>query len=116
MKTFKEFINEGSEKYEIKDGKFGSKKTKILKLKEIKDSIFKDFTNTSKEVYKMNKSYESQGSSWTIFIDKQTNSIWGVSGDYWFGKAPSYLNNKYGGNIKAAEEVYKLFLKDIGEY
>jgi hypothetical protein len=104
--SFIEFLNE-----ELNDAKFGSKKTKTLKI-EVTDEILKDFSNTRKEIYKSNKTYKSQGLSWTIFIEKQTGDVWGVSGDYWFGHAPSYMNNKYGGNIKAAEEVYSEFMKE----
>lgn len=106
---FRDFLNESI----IKDTIVGKKKTKVLKI-EITDEILKDFENTSGNTYKHKKEYKSQGYAWTLFFNKNIGKLWGVSGDFWFGSAPNYLNDKYGGNIKAAEEVFSNFIKDYG--
>jgi hypothetical protein len=38
------------------------------------------------------------------------HKIYGVSGDYTFGNAPTYYQQKLRGNKKAAKEVFDIFV------
>ena len=113
-----ESINEGTG-YEYKDDSGAGKPTKVLKLdneawEKVKDLFDDKGRPKSDEI----KRIPSDNSIWDLYAQSYDNAggktihkIYGVSGDYSFGNAPTYYQQKLSGNKKAAVRVFDYFIK-----
>jgi hypothetical protein len=121
--TFESFLNEASieineaTSYELKDDSGQGKATMILRLEpEAWEKVKNLFDNDGRPVSDEIKKIPSQNSTWSLYAQEYTkggkamHKIYGVSGDYTFGNAPTYYQQKLSGNKKAAKEVLTLFV------
>ncbi len=57
----------------------------------------------------------SNGWIWDLYVQSynsgKSHRIYGVSGDYTFGLAPTYYRGAYAGNIRSAKEVFDKFIE-----
>ena len=116
IKLFEQFINE-SEGYEYKDDSGGGKATKVLKLEPDTWEKVKDlFDDKGRPKSDDIKRIPSDNSVWDLYAQsyesggKTIHKIYGVSGDYTFGNAPTYYQQKLRGNKKAAVRVFDYFI------
>ena len=121
--TFESFLNEASSEineaasYELKDDSGQGKATMVLVLEpeswgKVKNLFDSDGRPVSDEIKKM----PAQNTAWSLYAQEYTkggttmHKIYGVSGDYTFGNAPTYFQQKLRGNKKAAKEVLTSFV------
>lgn len=116
IKLFEQFINE-SKGYEYKDDSGGGKSTKVLKLEPVAWEKVKDlFDDKGRPKSDDIKWIPSDNSVWDLYAQsyevgsKTIHKIYGVSGDYTFGNAPTYYQQKLRGNKKAAVRVFDYFI------
>lgn len=119
IKTFSAFINENlSNSYIYKEDSGSGKPTMILKVSskiypKIKDLFDESGRPKSKEI----KDIPFDGYKWDLYSQKYTfdgdiiYKIYGVSGDYTFGNAPTFYQQKLRGNKKAAKFIFNWFIK-----
>ena len=120
IKLFEQFVNEDvneSAGYVLKDDSGQGKPTMVLKLEpEAWEKIKHLFDKEGRPVDAAIKRMPAQGSVWDLYAseytqgDKVMHKIYGVSGDYTFGNAPTFYQQKYRGNKKAAKEVFNTFI------
>lgn len=95
----------------------GGKPTMILKLgpqswEKVKD-LFDDQGRPGKDVSKIRVGPYV----WSLYVKKYIedgkiiHQIYGVAGDFTFGNAPTFYQQKYRGNIKVAKVVFDWFIK-----
>lgn len=130
IKTFESFINESkinhpenesivneSSDYVLKDDSGQGKPTWVLKLgpdawKKVEHLFDKQGRPESEEIKKI----EAGGARWDLYASDYTqdgkvmHKIYGASGDYTFGNAPTFYQQKYRGNKKAAKEAFDIFI------
>jgi hypothetical protein len=114
--TFEIFLNESSTGFELKDDSGQGKATIVLKLDptawEKVKHLFDDAGRPNHEDVKRIPS----GLIWDLYAQAYTqggktiHKIYGVSGDYTFGNAPTYYQQKLRGNKKAARMVFDYFV------
>jgi len=121
IKSYEEFITESlneSVGYEYKDDNGGGKATKVLKLQPDAWEKVKDlFDDKGRPKNDEIKRIPSDNSIWDLYAQSYDNAggktiykIYGVSGDYTFGNAPTYYQQKLRGNKKAAVRVFDYFI------
>jgi len=121
--TFESFLNEKEETvneaagYELKDDSGQGKATIVLKLdSDAWEKVKNLFDDAGRPISNEIKGIKSQGYSWDLYSQsyvqggKTMHKIYGVSGDYTFGNAPTYYQQKLRGNKKAAKEVFDIFV------
>lgn len=122
IKIFEEFVNESrvneANDFELKDDSGGGKPTTVLKLKPSAwEKVKHLFDDNGRPKHEDVKRIPSQNSIWDLYAQSyqsggQTiHKIYGVSGDYTFGNAPTYYQQKLRGNKKAANMVFDYFIK-----
>lgn len=118
QETFKKNVNESTD-YELKDDSGQGKPTVVLILQQSSwDKVKHLFDDKGGPISGEIKKIPSQNVTWTLHAQpfklrsktEQSYKIYGVSGDYTFGNAPTYYNEKYRGNKKAAKEVFDIFI------
>jgi hypothetical protein len=103
--------------YTYKEDSGTGKPTWVLKLgpeswEKVKH-LFDKNGRPSKELTRI----PGSGGIWDLYAqsyeagNKEIHKIYGVSGDWTFGNAPTYYQQKHRGNKKAAKEVYDWFIK-----
>lgn len=109
---------------ELKDTTIGSRKTTILRLdQDTFDSISDDLKHVTsgrnKELWKYPNTYNAGGSNWTIYVIKwdfkDEYDVFGASGDYTVGQAPSYYRTSLIKGPRIARDVFEQFLSDVEE-
>ena len=119
--SFDEFVNEStvneSAGYTLKDDSGQGKPTMVLKLEpsawEKVKHLFDDAGRPNSEDVKR---IPSQNSIWDLHAQSYQqggvtiHKIYGVSGDYTFGNAPTFYQQKLRGNKKAAKMVFDYFI------
>lgn len=114
---FEEFINKNQD-YSFKDDSGDGKPTMVLKIgpdswKKIKNLFDDKGRPQSDEI----KRIPYQGYIWDLYAQsyisggKEYHKIYGVSGDYTFGNAPTYYQQKHRGNKKAAKKILSDFIE-----
>ena len=113
----KKVLNE-SAGYTFKDDSGQGKSTMVLKLEpEAWEKVKHMFDTSGRPINDKITKIPSQNFSWTLHAQEYTqgektmHKIYGVSGDYTFGNAPTYYQQKLRGNKKAAKEVLTMFIK-----
>lgn len=136
LQTFEEFVNESAETglsyvyeptnnehisesvgYILKDDPGQGRPTMVLKLEpsaweKVKHLFGNEGRPDSDEI----KRIPAAGAVWTLYASeyvqdgKVMHKIYGASGDYTFGNAPSFYQQKYRGNKKAAKAVFNIFI------
>jgi hypothetical protein len=120
LHTFESFLNESlteSVGYSLKDDSGQGRPTMVLKLDPEAWELVKNlFDTTGRPVSDEIMKIPSQNTVWTLHAQeypqggKVMHRIYGVSGDYTFGNAPTYYQQKLRGNKNAAKEVLTLFV------
>lgn len=119
--TFEEFVNESqineANDFELKDDSGGGKPTIVLKLKPSAwEKVKHLFDDAGRPINDEIRRISSQNYIWDLHAQSyqsggQTiHKIYGVSGDWTFGNAPTYYQQKLRGNKKAAKEVFNIFV------
>jgi len=116
VKLFEAFVNEATE-YTYKEDSGGGKPTWVLKLgpeswQKVKHLFDKEGRPTqeltripaAKSVWNLHARSYTSG-------DQEMHKVYGVSGDWTFGNAPTFYKQKHRGNKKAAKEVFDWFIK-----
>ena len=103
--------------YTYKEDSGGGRSTFVLKLGpsawERVKHLFDKEGRPTKELTRIpgaNSVWNLHAQSYTIG-GKEMHKIYGVGGDYTFGNAPTFYQQKHRGNKKAAKEVYDRFIK-----
>jgi len=121
--TFKEFINENinesANDYTYKEDSGGGKPTYILTLGAESWSKVKDlFDDAGRPINQDIMNYrDANGYKWELHVQTYTTSsgskyrIYGVCGDFTFGIAPAFYQQKNRGNKKAAKLIFDEFIK-----
>lgn len=129
MKYVKLFEEKIPKSYISKDQEFSYKETTlatstkptwILKVgpsiwKEV-EHLFADKSNDLK--YRTKKTSVSSSTVWNLYDQKyksdgkEMRKIYGVSGSYTFGGAPTFYSKTYAGNKIAAKDVYDQFIDE----
>lgn len=111
---FSELINES---FAFKEDKGAGKPTYVLILDEMSyDRISHLFNKFGKPLNQNELTFSSEGSLWVLNIQKfkskqkDAYKVYGVSGDYTFGNAPTQYQQKFSGNKKAAKEIFSQFI------
>jgi hypothetical protein len=118
--TFEEFANESlneSTDFTIKDDSGQGKPTVVLtlgpdswdKVKHLFDDAGRPISDEIKRISSQNYIWDLHSQSYTA-NGKPMHKIYGVSGDWTFGNAPTYYQQKHRGNKKAAKEVLNIFV------
>ena len=122
VKLFEQFINEANADYEYKEDSGHGKPTMILRLgpaawKKV-SHLFDDAGRPKDTLKKIpyNKTVWNLHASGpynrtTADGTEEAHKIYGVSGDFTFGNAPTFYQQKYRGNKKAAKYIYDWFIK-----
>ena len=117
IKLFEQFTNSLYESYEYKDDSGGGKATKVLKLEPSSWEKVKDlFDEEGRPIHDDIKNIPSDKAIWDLYSQeysiggKTIHKIYGVSGDYTFGNAPTYYQQKLRGNKKSATKVFDYFI------
>ena len=95
------------------------KPTMILKLKpDAWEKVKHLFDKNGKPISDDVKNIKSSYGVWNLHAQSTINGsgevihkIYGVSGDYTFGNAPTYYNQKLRGNIRAAKPIFDQFIE-----
>jgi len=122
LKTFESFINEAqlneAADYELKDDSGQGRPTVVLKLEPSAwDKVKHLFDDAGRPNHPDVKRIPAQGSVWDLYASNYTqdgkvmHKIYGASGDYTFGNAPTFYQQKYRGNKKAAKEILTSFVE-----
>lgn len=92
----------------------GGRSTMVLKLKpdaweKVKHLFDEDGRPKSNEI----KRIPSSGSVWDLYASNIGGlyKIYGVSGDWTFGNAPTFYQQRYRGNIRAAKQIFDQFIE-----
>lgn len=114
--TFESFINESSD-YILKDDSGQGRATIVLKLEPTAwEKVKHLFDDAGRPNHDDVKKIHAQGSTWDLYASPYQqggvtiHKIYGVSGDYTFGNAPTFYQQKYRGNKKAAKTVFDIFV------
>jgi hypothetical protein len=119
--SFEGFINENlneSVDFEFKDDSGQGRPTMVLKMGSCSWSKIKHlFDDAGRPVSDEVKKIPSQNTAWDLYAQlyssasgKPMYKIYGVAGDWTFGNAPTYYQQKHRGNKKAAKEVLTNFV------
>ena len=119
--SFDEFVNESmvneSAGYTLKDDSGQGRPTVVLKLEPTAWAKVKHlFDDAGRPNHEDVKRIPAQNSVWDLHAQSYQqggvtmHKIYGVSGDYTFGNAPTFYQQKYRGNKKAAKEVFDTFV------
>jgi hypothetical protein len=103
--------------YVFKRDSGSGRPTMVLKLKEeawdlVKHLFDEDGRPNNQEV----KRISYRGYVWDLYAYSYTSNrksmfkIYGVSGDWTFGNAPTYYQQRHRGNIRAAKEIFSSFI------
>jgi hypothetical protein len=110
-------ITEMVNDYVYKEDSGGGKPTWILKLgPESWERVKHLFDKTGRPTQSLTR-IPAAGYVWNIHAQRYTSGnkemykIYGVAGDFTFGNAPMFYQQKYRGNKKAAKEVFDFFIK-----
>lgn len=117
IKLFEQFINEAANDYTYKEDSGGGKATWVLNLgpnswNKVKHLFDKEGRPTQ-ELTRI----KGGNAVWSLYAqrkpikNKEVYKIYGTSGDYTFGNAPTYYQQKYRGNKRAAKKVYDWFIE-----
>jgi hypothetical protein len=116
VKLNENFLDEATS-YTLKDDSGEGRATTVLKLEpDAWNKVKHLFDESGRPISDEVKRIKSQGYSWDLYSQsyvsggKEVHKIYGVSGDYTFGNAPTYYQQKYRGNKKAAQEVLSSFV------
>lgn len=103
--------------YDLKDDSGGGKATLVLKLEPAAwEKVKHLFDDKGRPNHEDVKRIPSENAVWDLYAQeyesggKKIHKIYGVSGDYTFGNAPTYYQQKLRGNKKAARRVYDYFI------
>jgi hypothetical protein len=114
--TFESFLNESTD-FELKDDSGQGKATIVLKLEAAAwEKVKHLFDDAGRPIHEDVKRIPSQNSIWDLYAQTYTQNgrpirkIYGVSGDYTFGNAPTFYQQKLRGNKKAAKVVFDYFV------
>lgn len=120
VKLFEQFVNKTvneSAGYILKDDSGQGKPTMVLKLEpEAWEKVKHLFDKEGRPDDVAIKRMPAGGYAWDLYASEYTqggkvmHKIYGVSGDYTFGNAPMFYQQKYRGNKKAAKEVFNAFV------
>ena len=118
IKLFEQFVNEAANDYTYKEDSGGGKATWVLKLGPTSWNKVKHlFDKEGRPTLELTR-IPAARSVWSLYArgpygqaGKEMHKIYGVSGDYTFGNAPTYYQQKLRGNKRAAKEVYDWFIK-----
>jgi len=123
--SFDEFVNESidnipvieSTGYILKDDSGQGRPTIVLKLEPSAwDKVKHLFDDAGRPNHDGVKRIPAQGYTWDLYASnymqdgKVMHKIYGVSGDSTFGNAPTFYQQKYRGNKKAAKAVFDIFV------
>lgn len=119
--SFDEFVNESmvneSAGYTLKDDSGQGRPTIVLKLEPTAwEKVKHLFDDAGRPNHEDVKRIPAQNSVWDLHATSYQqggvtmHKIYGVSGDYTFGNAPTFYQQKYRGNKKAAKEVFDVFV------
>jgi hypothetical protein len=125
--TFESFLNEANlsqpiineaANYELKDDSGQGRPTMVLKLQpDAWDKVKNLFDDAGRPNSDEVKKLRSGEFTWDLYAadytqgGKTMHKIYGVSGDYTFGNAPTYYQQKHRGNKKAAKEILTAFVE-----
>jgi len=104
--------------YTYKEDSGYGRSTWVLKLEnESWEKVKHLFDENGRPIDESIKSISAANSAWTLYTssyyvqaDKLIHKIYGVSGDYTFGNAPTFYQQRLRGNKKAAKEVFDKFI------
>jgi hypothetical protein len=121
---FTEFVNESlneadtDKNYVYKEDSGGGKPTMVLKMNQTAyDKISHLFDDSGRPKSLEIQRIKGGNSVWTLYSQKSMSDagpvykIYGVSGDWTFGNAPTFYQQKHRGNKKAAKTVFDWFIK-----
>jgi hypothetical protein len=122
VKLFEQFIDESqiteANDFILKDDSGGGRATLVLKLQTSAWDRVKHLFDAEGRPTKELTRIPADNSTWNLHAQQYTHSdgqsgykIYGVSGDWTFGNAPTYYQQKHRGNKKAAKQVYDWFIK-----
>jgi hypothetical protein len=118
-KLHTESINEADDsiQYVFKKDSGGGRPTMVLKLNQSAyDKVSHLFDDKGRPKSSEIQRIKAGNSVWDLYSQKSTSNagpvykIYGVSGDWTFGNAPTFYQQKHRGNIKAANTVLKSFI------
>ena len=116
VKLFEQFVNEATD-YTYKEDSGTGKPTWVLKLgPESWQKVKHLFDKEGRPTQELTK-IPAAKSVWSLYAssytsdNKEMHKIYGVSGDFTFGNAPTFYQQKHRGNKKAAKEVFDWFIK-----
>ena len=116
LENFRNFLKEEDNNsfFIYKKDSGGGKPTMILKLKpegweKVKHLFDSEGRPSSSEI----KRIPSSGMVWNLYASNIGGlyKIYGVSGDWTFGNAPTFYQQKYRGNIRAAKKIFDIFIE-----
>ena len=120
IKSYEEFIAESvneSAGYTFAEDSGSGRGTMVLKLEpEAWEKVKNLFDAKGRPINDAVKKIAGAGYSWDLFVDsyetagKTIRKVYGVSGDYTFGNAPTFYQQKLRGNKNAAKEVLNDFI------
>ena len=131
----KEYEFPASEGISVRRAKIANKQTYILKMDENAYSkishLWKIVDPASNRFHGAPNSnllvFAVDGYRWELHLSrikkfcpetstlKYEYELWGACGDSWFGRSPSYMMSKYGGNLKVARKIFTLFIESLSE-
>lgn len=118
LPNYEEFINEAKLDYTYKEDSGSGKPTMTLVVGETAwEKIKHLFDETGRPVSDDIKKIVLPLSNWSLYAQSFEKSgqtmhkIYGVAGDWTFGNAPTFYQQKYRGNKKSAKIVFDWFIK-----
>lgn len=125
VKLFEQFVNEDlnesvvneASEYTYKEDSGGGKPTWVLKLGPGSWQKVKHLFDKEGRPTKELKNISAGRMSWDLYAlsyqanGKEMHRIYGASGDWTFGNAPTYYQQKHRGNKRAAKQVFDWFIK-----
>ncbi len=104
--------------YSYKEDTGAGRSTWVLKLEnESWEKVKHLFDENGRPIDESIKRIPAQGSVWDLHVssyyvqgDKLIHKLYGVSGDYTFGNAPTFYQQRLRGNKKAAKKVFDHFI------
>lgn len=105
--------------YSYKEDSGYGRSTWVLKLEEESwEKVKHLFDESGRPNNESIKRITAQGSAWDIYAysyyvqgDNLIHKLYGVSGDYTFGNAPTFYQQRLRGNKKAAKQVFDKFIE-----
>ena len=117
LPTYEDFLNEANTDFQFKEDSGTGKPTFVLKLEPSAwEKVKHLFDDNGRPNHEDVKRIPSQNTIWDLYAQsyqagsKTIHKIYGVAGDYTFGNAPTYYQQKLRGNKKAARMVLTYFI------